>query len=295
MLQHHNASPCAPSRAVILGARGFIGGALIDRLAASKTPVLALGSQDIDLTSTQAPGQLAALLKPTDAVVVLAALTPDRGRDLSTFLRNVDIARAVCLALEQVPVAHVIYVSSDAVYPFAEGLVNEVSAANPSDLYGTMHRTREVMVGAATKSPYAVLRPTMVYGGKDTHNSYGPNRFVRAGLKDGKIVLGGAGEETRDHIFIEDVAKLIELVLRHRSSGVLNLATGQSVSFATVAQIVSALFDPPLSVTHTARTSSITHRAFDVTGLLRAFPGIDLTPLQKGLQRAFSRHLNPQQ
>ncbi len=293
MLVHHSHPPAAPARVVVLGANGFIGRNLVRRLMRDGTPHLALGSSEIDLTQADAADRLVALLAPDDAVVMLAALTPDRGRDLATFLRNIDIARAVCLALERVPAAHVIYVSSDAVYPFGEGIVSEASAANPSDLYGTMHRTREVMVGASTKAPYAVLRPTLVYGGEDTHNSYGPNRFVRQALKEGKIVLGGGGEETRDHVFVDDVARVIDLVLRHRSAGVLNLATGRSLSFDAVARAIAGLFEAAPAVVYTPRTTPMTYRSFDVTAMLRAFPGVALTPLEAGLRPAYAALLAP--
>jgi len=50
-----------------------------------------------------------------------------------------------------------------------------------------MHRTRELMLAAEAKAPLAILRLTAVYGAGDTHNSYGPNRFLRQALKDGRF------------------------------------------------------------------------------------------------------------
>src|SRR3546814_11446336 len=64
-----------------------------------------------------------------------------------------------------------------------------------------------------------LLRPTLIYGAEDTHNSYGPNRLRRMARKDARITLFGAGEETRDHISVDDVYRLILLTLRHRSEG----------------------------------------------------------------------------
>jgi nucleoside-diphosphate-sugar epimerase len=134
-----------------------------------------------------------------------------------------------------------------------------------------------------------VLRSTLVYGAGDTHNSYGPNRFRRQAAQEGRITLGGGGEETRDHLFVEDVAELLGRVLAHRSRGLLNLATGRSHTFADVAAGVAAQFPEPVAVVTTPRTGPITHRAFDITRLLSAFPGFVFTPLEAGLARAHGR------
>ena len=166
-------------------------------------------------------------------------------------------------------------------------MVNADSPADPSDLYGAMHRTREIMFAAsAGDAPLAILRPTLLYGAGDPHNSYGPNRFRRQAAKDGKITFGGEGEETRDHLFVEDAAALVVALLRHGSAGLLNLASGRSASFREIAELVAARFDRPIMLQGTPRQAPVTHRSFDVTALHKAFPEFVCTPLEDGLARA---------
>jgi nucleoside-diphosphate-sugar epimerase len=196
------------------------------------------------------------------------------------------MAANVCAALEKTPVAHIVYFSSDAVYPMDVARVTEASCAQPADLYGVMHLTREVMLRTSARAPVAVLRSTLVYGAGDTHNSYGPNRFRRMARTERHITLFGEGEEQRDHILVDDVAALAWQVLRHRSSGTLNLATGRSISYAELAREVAALFDGPIEVVGTPRQNPITHRHFDVTALRKAFPTFRFTLLEKGLAKA---------
>jgi UDP-glucose 4-epimerase len=285
MLTNTWITPQTPERVVVLGSRGFLGAAAVDRLRSDGVPVLALSSADLDLTAAGAGEALAGRLAPGDALVMFSALTPDRGRDIGALMRNLEMCRAVCQALERQAVAHVVYISSDAVYPFAAGVVDEQTLPAPGDLYGCMHRTREVMMQATVKGPLAILRPTLVYGAKDTHNSYGPNRFRRQAAADGRIVLGGEGEETRDHILVDDAVALIRRVLIHRSAGVLNLATGRSVSFGDLARLVAAQFSPAATVAFTPRTTPATHRSFDVTVCRQAFPDFVFTTLEDGLAR----------
>lgn len=282
MISHAYPEPRDPARVAVLGARGFIGGALMERLAARRIPALGISSADVDLAASSAPEKLAALLQPTDAVVMLSALTPDRGRDTAALIKNLTMMQHVCAALERKPCAHLVYFSSDAVYSFASGLVSEETPTSPQDLYGAMHCTRELMAKSLARIPLLVLRPTLVYGAKDTHNAYGPNRFRRAADKDGRIQLFGDGEEKRDHIHVDDVAELTVRCLRHCSTGTLNLATGRSLSFRDVARIAAAASPRPVEVASAPRANLVTHRHFDVTSLLAAFPGYRFRALEEG-------------
>jgi nucleoside-diphosphate-sugar epimerase len=269
----------------LIGARGFIGAALHERLKGQGIAVTALTSADVDLASTGAGEKLARVLQPADAVVMLAALTPDKGRDIATLMKNLAMMQNVHAALEKVGCAHFVYFSSDAVYNLATARVTEETLASPQDLYGSMHYTRELIARSLVKLPLLVLRPTLVYGASDTHNAYGPNRFRRAAQKDGKIQLFGGGEETRDHIHIDDIAEITLRCLRQGSTGTLNLATGRSTSFRKAAEVVAAQFTKRVEIAEAPRANPITHRHYDVTNLIKAFPGYRFIPLEEGAAR----------
>jgi nucleoside-diphosphate-sugar epimerase len=282
---HDAPRPVAPARVVVLGASGVIGSVLVALLRGKGIPVLALGSRDLNLVDDATAAKLEQMLRPDDAIVVLAGLTPDRGRDLETMVRNIDMATVICAALDRRPVAHVVYMSSDAVYPRRVELVNEGSAIEPNEPYAAMHVVRERQFAALIRAPLAILRVTQVSALHDTHDAYGPNRFRRTAAAEGRIALFGGGEETRDHIMVEDVARLLYLCLAHRSRGVLNVATGRSPSFAEVASIVAAGFDPAPAIVSVPRKVPITHRRFDISALRRAFPDFAFTPLEDGEAR----------
>src|SRR6266481_6286744 len=58
MLEHLNPTPQKPSRVVVLGAYGFVGGTCARRLVARGVPVLPLDKDDIDLMASGAAEQL---------------------------------------------------------------------------------------------------------------------------------------------------------------------------------------------------------------------------------------------
>ncbi len=285
MLTHLAPAPRPPARVVVLGGGGFVGRRLSARLARAGVPVFAPDRTVLELASAGAGANLAELLQPSDAVLFLAALTPDKGRGIEPFMANLRMGEALVSALETRPVDHVVYFSSDAVYPMGDSPVDEETPAEPKDLYGAMHLARELMLKMSAV-PSAVLRPTLIFGATDTHNSYGPNRLRRMARQDGRIVLFGEGEETRDHILVDDVVELAVRVLFQRSQGTLNLATGRSISYRDLADKVAALFGGGVSVNGTPRQNPVTHRHFDITALRKAFPDFVFTPLEVGLAKA---------
>ena len=132
-----------------------------------------------------------------------------------------------------------------------------------------------------------ILRPSLLYGAGDTHNSYGPNRFLRTATSEGKITLFGNGEEKRDHVYIKDLSRLIGLSLTRRSKGVLNVATGNSTSFFDVAQAIVELCGDQMEIKCLPRQVAITHRRFDIAATLKAFPSFQYTSLREGISEAF--------
>lgn len=294
MLTHLKEPPLAPARVVILGAAGFVASATLRKLVQAGVPVLALPRTQLDLTDTEAGKHLGNLLRPEDSLVFAAAKAPVKSEEM--LINNLQMGAAVCTALRESPVRQVVYISSDAVYADSDLPLNEKSCAQPASLHGTMHLSREVMIGNCFKGPTCILRPTLIYGANDPHNGYGPNRFCRLAAAGEDILLFGQGEECRDHVWVEDVAEIILRVLNHQSAGILNVATGRLNSFLQIAE---------LAVKHSARTSKIIriprsgpmphygYRPFSLSATALSFPDFQYQHLEKWLQLTMKRYDRP--
>lgn len=286
MLKHHNLSPVNPRRVVILGANGFIARDLAQFLPTQGMPVEVIGSAQVDLLQPDAAEKLRARLRAEDALIVTSALTPEKGRDEATAAKNLAMIKHVCAAIKASSCAQVIEMSSDGVFgdqekPFTEG--TPLTGISP---YGKMHAEREVLLAEAAKArtPLCIIRPCAVYGAKDTHNAYGPNRFLRSALKERQIILFGEGEEERDHLYIRDLSKLIALCLARRTEGVLNAATGQAVTFRDLAQQIVKHCPEPVEIIRQPRATVVnSRRHFDVGLLRREFPDFRCRGLAEGL------------
>jgi len=291
MLEHLNPAPAAPSRVVVLGAGGFVGGQAATKLEADGIPVLRLTRGEVDLLAQGATKKLAGLLKPEDCLMVVSAMAPCK--NAAMLADNVAMISAVCSALEKAPAAHVIYISSDAVYSDSNGPLREDSVMAPNNLHGMMHAARELMLKSVLDGiPLAVLRPSLLYGLDDPHNGYGPNSFRRLATKGEDITLFGEGEERRDHVLIDDLAEIIALAVLHRSQGALTVATGEVASFKDMAEMVVAQFDTPVAIKGSPRKGPMPHngyRSFDVSATGAAFPEFRYTLAAKGIARVHSQ------
>jgi len=295
VIEHHLVAPESPSRVVVLGASGFVGKNLVSHLADLGIATVPLSSTEIDLCTPESVTALQRVIREDDALVLVSAITPDKGKDIRTLMKNLKMGEHVSTFLEQSACSHVVYISSDAVYEDGANPVRETSCCSPASFHGLMHLARERMLAYALgKSgvPYIFLRPCALYGADDTHNSYGPNRFLRTARKEGIITLFGNGEEKRDHVYIKDFSRLIGLCLMHRSEGILNVATGRSISFFDLAQMVNGLCENEVQIECLPRGMPITHRHFDIALTLRAFPSFQYTPLQTGLSETLEAMLN---
>jgi len=287
LLTHLNPTSKLPTRTVVIGAGGFVGGAIVARLQDQNANVLAVSRQDVDLLASNAAETLKALLRPDDAVVAAAARAPCK--DMAMLIDNMVMTKAMLDAVTKVAVSHVINISSDAVYPDEPLPLTEKTPAAPTTFHGVMHLAREIAFSSELKAPLAILRPSLLYGAGDPHNGYGPNRFRRQANAGDDIALFGEGEERRAHVLIDDVSDLVVRVLACRSRGILNIATGTVHSFRDIAQKAVDLATSKVSISGRPRQGPMPHngyRPFEIAAVSAAFPDFTYTPLFEGMAKA---------
>lgn len=274
----------------ILGAKGFVGQYLTKELSARGVKYQAYTSKDVDLINSDSINFLTSNFASDDVVVFLSCLTPDKGKDSATLFKNLKMADHVAAALTLKPIAKMVYISSDAVYGVNNNPINEQTPADLVDLYGYMHWGRELILKetcAKTKTSLCILRPVGMFGRGDTHNSYGPNRFAKMALEKKKISLFGSGEEKRDHLYVEDFAKITaDICSSSTIEGVLNIATGNAISFMDVANILKGESKADIENLPKSDTS-VSHKHFDITKLIQTFPSMKFTKLQDYAKEIF--------
>jgi nucleoside-diphosphate-sugar epimerase len=290
MIEQLNGSPKRPDRVVVIGANGFVGSSIVKQLTEKNIETLSIGRLELDLLSEGSAGKLSNILKANDVVVIAAAKAP--AKDFSMLLDNLRMLRPIISSAHQVSLSHIIYISSDAVYSDSMSPLIEESETNPTSLHGIMHKTRELIIKTQIvdelKVPLFIARPTLIYGLNDPHNGYGPNRFLRQALNNEKISIFGKGEELRDHVSIDDVARLVFKAVCHKSCGILNIASGKTITFRAIAEKIVSLTNPLIEIEEIPRAGGIPHngfRPFDIKSTTDYFPNFEYMDISEGLRK----------
>ena len=290
MIEQLNESAKKPGRVVVIGANGFVGSSIVKQLTEKNIKTLSIGRLEVDLLRDDSAEKLSNILKENDVVVIAAAKAP--AKDFSMLLDNLRMLRPIIFSANQVSLSHLIYISSDAVYSDSMEPLVEESETDPISLHGIMHKTRELIIKSQIvdklKIPLFIARPTLIYGLNDPHNGYGPNRFLRQALNNERISIFGKGEELRDHVNIDDVGRLISEAVCHKTSGILNIASGKTISFRDIAEKIVFLTNPSIEIVETPRVGEMPHngfRPFDINSTTDYFPNFEYMDISEGLRK----------
>lgn len=310
MALNNNDKSETPKRILILGRDGFISSNLQRWCLNHNVPYRAIGRSDLDLTLPKSAKKLAQIIKPNDFIVMTSVIAPGALDDIQMFVENILMAENVCRAIKCSKMGHFLYLSSEAVYSAEKIPIDEDSSREPTSLYALMHTAREMMFISAFKgmeNSLCIMRLGGVFGRGDTHNQYGPNRFVRSALNHGEIILYGKGEEKRSFVSIDDLTTLIGLAFMRKSSGLMNIVPGTSITYKKIALIIKKMLPDQINLKYHPRTipaihkpykklqifrfiynfgrpiNSVVHRVYDISKLKRAFPEFRFTPIEESI------------
>lgn len=138
--------------------------------------------------------------------------------------------------------AHLVMASTSAVYDEHAPLpYSEDARKHPTRPYGIAKYAAEMYVRELAKS-YTVLRYGNVYGPRQV--TVGENQLVPHALDHiykGKLfVVNGDGEQTRDFVYVGDVARANVLAMENKVRGTFNIAPGEPHS---VNEVINTLND----------------------------------------------------
>ena len=206
------------------------------------------------------------------------------GHNITGFLHVMDAVRR-----HKVP--RLVYASSAAVYGIPTHLpLSESAATQPLSPYG-LEKLVNDHYAELFRTLYNVSSVGMRY-----FNVYGPrqdptspyagviSKFAH-GLQTGTpLRIFGDGSQTRDFVYVGDVAQANVRALEARVQGVLNVGTGSTVSLLALIDSMAQAFDAMPKVRHEpAAAGDIAHSATTTTRLAQALDWQSSTALVDGL------------
>lgn len=194
-----------------------------------------------------------------------------------------------------------IVASSMSVYGEGGAMVKEKDQVFPTSVYGLSKYDQEqlcLMWGVQQRKHVAALRFFNVYGpGQALDNAYTGvlANFAKKLLNDEAPIVFEDGSQTRDFIYVDDVADaVVTVALSNRPvCSTYNVSTGFATSILTAARVLGhALNRPHIEphITHQTRPGDIRHCTGDPEKLGKHFNWMSRTPFALGCQE-YARYL----
>lgn len=253
-------------RILITGGAGFIGSHVCEELLKNGHEVIIADNMstglksnvpdncllfNIDIKSEIALQALLRFTKKIDAVVHLAAQTQvsnsvsDPEKDAK---ENIIGIINILEAMKQFNIPKIIFASSAAVYGNKEQIpIQEYSIPEPTSQYGTSKLSSEEYIKMYSRLygiEYCIFRFSNVFGPRQNTDTGGViAKFLDRIDKNQPIIIYGNGNQTRDFVYVKDVASAIEHSLIKIVTGTFNLSTGTETSINDLSDLIKEFKD----------------------------------------------------
>jgi UDP-glucose 4-epimerase len=295
-------------RAIVTGGAGFIGSHVVDALLARGDEVHVLddlskgrrervaGDATLHVADIRQPDEVFDTVQP-EAVFHLAAQAdvrvsverPDYDAEVNVLgtLRILEAARRHG--------AKIVFSSTGgAIYGECDGPAAETAPRRPLAPYGTSKLCGEEYLATWNRlyeTDHVSLRFGNVYGPRqEPHGEAGVVAiFMGLLLADGTPTIFGDGTQTRDYVYVHDVARAMLLAFDHADGGVFNVGTGTETSvlelYAAIQEASGVRRTPKLAP---ARLGELQRSVLDTSLAARVLGWRGEQPLSDGLAATWS-------
>jgi len=282
---------------VILGHSGFIGRYIEAELRVNYPldNIVGISSRQVDLTCEKSSELLFEYLDNNTVLIVCSAIKKQLGDSLDLFNENVKMASCLAKILSVQTIKKLIYFSSTSVYgeDINNTHISESTLTTARTYYGASKIASEAVLTKVfaehDNSQLVIIRAPLIYGHGDNTLGYGPTLFTHHAIGNIDITLWGDGEELREFIYVEDIAKIVSELVSVQFSGVLNTVSGQSYSFAMILKLLKDNDDFSFDINQKERSKSKIDHAFCAARFYQLLPTFQFTPLSLGLEKTIAR------
>ena len=248
-----------PVNFTVIGASGFIGSALVQRLLTDGHEVLQPQRDTDELFN-----------RPLGHVVYAAGVTADfRERPFDTLRANTGLLADV---LDRAEFDSLLYLSSARVYRHGAHTREDAAIAlqphDPEDLYDLTKLAAEALCHASRRQPVRVVRLSNVVGA-----DFGSKNFltelIRSACDSGHIALRSALHSEKDYVLLADVIDLLPRIALGGRQRCYNVGAGRNHTHAEVVQAIVACTGARLSTLPEA--AAVVSPVLDITLLQREF------------------------
>ena len=239
--------------ALVIGANGMVGTALMKVLGRSKTYFAIKG---VDIETDMTIKSNTEIIKDYDHIYHLAGKkgSPQTAKERpADYLPMLQFDANIIEAIGKYKPEWFLYTSSIGVYPpmevYEEDKVWHQVPSENDKIPGYIKRMGELSC-YAIRATYgyeniSIVRPANIYGPNDNFgkNSMVIPALIKKGCEDDMINVWGDGSPIRDFIYCEDVAKGMLHMVENKVNHTVNLGSGEGVKISDIANTIGKHFD----------------------------------------------------
>jgi len=289
-------------KVIVTGGAGFIGSHVVDILVKKGYNVIVIGNarqnknpkvkfHNIDIRSKNI-SKFIEKERP-DCCIHMAALISvmESVRD-PVLYADVNITGSVNVmhACAKAGVKKFIYISSAAKFGEAKTKkINEDHPCEPLSPYGITKHAPEHFLPVFKKQhgmEYSIITPANVYGPRqDPEGEAGVISIFIKNISDGKpCTIFGDGTQTRDFVYVRDLAEAIIASMKKTSSTSFNIGSGKKTSVLELFETLKNILGKGSKVQKTAREGEVKHFVFDISRAKNELGWQPKTSLETGLK-----------
>ncbi len=283
-------SAALSEQVLVLGANGFIGGAICRYLQNQSVSLSAPTRQECDLLNLAQTKDYLGQFAQQRIKVILGAAIPRRVNDSPDAMQgNIQMVSNFIQGAHSVHPASLIFLSSIDVYGTPkENPITENIPLAPNGFYAVAKTCGEYLLKEVWPDlPLTVLRLPGIYGNGDKGNSI-VNTFARKIQERVTLTLTNQGASLRDYVTAMDLCKIVDRLLQKPCTGTFNVATGKSMTMAAIAQLIAESLRCKANITFVPPNSTPIDICLSNRKLCEAFPDFSFTPMENGIRNYIS-------
>ncbi len=222
----------------VIGSNSFIGKNIIENKN-SNLNYVGINRKKIDLSNRINSKIVKKNIKKNSILIFLAFKTKHISKTPS-IIDNINLIMNCADIIKYSKPKHVILFSSLSVFGDMKNYYNfdENAMVNPDTEYGVAKVFSEKIINSLQKKlkfNLTIIRIPKVFGKHDYENEYGPTSFLNSIIKKTPLKIWGDGEDKKHFLYINDLLKVIELIIKKKIFGTFIIAPEKSYSFKKLA------------------------------------------------------------
>ena len=276
-------------KVIVLGATGFIGRNIYNHLTEKNNLIVeGYSSKNCNLLDPSHVNELFNADNSKTTVIICSAIPRMKEDSWEAMLKNITIIYNLTSSVHTKDLRSVIFISSVDIYGnnLPGKPIDEDTMPNPIGFYGLSKYISERILQSFQKDFYPVtcLRMPGIYGPDDSYKSI-IGKFINKALNRETIEIYGEGRVKRDYVDIRDIYKVTDFFVKNPYTGVVNVATGRSISIKDIVLVISSMVNIKVTVECLEnKKDKQCDMVFNISRLKSVYKNMEFKSLEEGVR-----------